>query len=134
MLVPATRYQDCARALRFPTDVVGMEETVVVRDDVGAIVHAELRLGEGLFMFGPEVDNDFVRYMVAPRDAGRRETTTIYAIVADVQNHHARAAAAGAEIIQPLREESYGGWAYGLRDAEGHIWSFGSYDPRHQQL
>jgi uncharacterized glyoxalase superfamily protein PhnB len=37
--------------------------------------------------------------------------------------------AAGAEIVLPLEDKDYGGRGYGCRDLEGHVWSFGDYDP-----
>lgn len=129
MPIMATRYKDCEAALTFLRDVVGLEAVQVYRDDAGAIQHVEMRSDTGWLMFGPERDNDFAAFMVAPHDAGG-ETATAYVVVTDVAAHHARAVAAGATIVQPLREESYGGTAYILRDAEGHIWSIGSYDPR----
>ncbi|SMY09615.1 VOC family protein [Flavimaricola marinus] len=131
MLLAATRYRDTEAALGFLKDVIGMEELAVHRDDDGAIRHAELRLGDGLFMFGPDSrDSAFSAFMISPQETGGRETTTQYAIVDDVAGHHDRAVAAGAEIIMPLKQENYGGETYSLRCPEGHIWTIGSYDPR----
>jgi uncharacterized glyoxalase superfamily protein PhnB len=42
---------------------------------------------------------------------------------------HARALAAGATIVLPLKDEDYGGRGFTCRDPEGHLWSIGSYDP-----
>ncbi len=40
------------------------------------------------------------------------------------------AVAAGAEILTPPHDnEGYPGRGYDARDPEGHVWSFGSYDP-----
>ncbi len=130
MLIAATRYKDCEAALRFLSEIIGMQEGTVYRDDAEKIVHAQMTFGASYFMFGPESGSAFAAYMVAPDDVGRRETTTQYAIVDDVAGHHARAVAAGAEIIMPLRDEDYGGMTYSLRCPEGHIWTVGSYDPR----
>lgn len=128
MLIAATRYADCEAALAFLTDVLGLREHSVYRDDSGAIVHAELALGQGLMMFGPPRKGDFDRFMVAPRDAGG-ETTTIYAVVDDLQARYDRAVAAGAEIVMPLEDQDYGGANFSVRDPEGHVWSFGDYNP-----
>jgi uncharacterized glyoxalase superfamily protein PhnB len=38
-----------------------------------------------------------------------------------------RAPAAGAELVQGLREEDSGSLGFSVRDPEGNIWSFGSY-------
>lgn len=128
MLIPATRYRDCEATLAFLTGVLGLAEHAVYRDDTGRIVHAQLKLGQGLMMFGPVADSDFDRLMVDP-DAAGGVTTSIYAIVDDVAARHAQIAAAGAEIVMPLEAQSYGGSSFSVRDPEGHIWSFGDYDP-----
>lgn len=128
MLIPATRYRDCDAALAFLTTVLGLSEHAVYRDGDGRIVHAQLRLGQGMVMFGPAHGGDFDRLMADPSVAGG-VTTTIYAVIGDVAGHHARAVAAGAEIVMPLEDQDYGGSSYSVRDPEGHIWSFGDYDP-----
>ena len=50
-------------------------------------------------------------------------------IVADADAHHARAVAAGARVVYPLKDEDYGGRGYSCLDPEGHLWNFGTYDP-----
>lgn len=128
MLIPATRYADCEAALAFLTDALGLEPLAVHRDEAGGILHVEMRLGAGVMMFGPARGGRFDALMVSPAAAGG-ETTTIYAAVPDVAARHARAAAAGAEIVMPLEAQPYGGSSFSVRDPEGHIWSFGDYEP-----
>ncbi len=70
--------------------------------------------------------------MKQPDEAGG-ETQTAYIVVRDVDAHHARAMAAGAEIVIDIKDEDYGGRDYTCRDPEGHIWTFGSYDPWQEQ-
>ncbi len=43
--------------------------------------------------------------------------------------HYENAKEKGAEILAPLESQDYGGKNYTCRDLDGHIWSFGSYDP-----
>ena len=50
-------------------------------------------------------------------------------VVDDVDAHCARARGAGAEILVEPFDPEYGGRMYTCRDPEGHVWSFGSYDP-----
>jgi uncharacterized glyoxalase superfamily protein PhnB len=42
--------------------------------------------------------------------------------VPDVDAHHARVRAAGADILYGPRDEDYGQREYGVRDPEGHTW------------
>ena len=127
-IVPALRYRDANAALEFLTGLFGFAEHSVYRDDKGNVQHAELSLGNGMVMIGPVADTPFSRVMRQPGEAGG-VTTTLYAIVADPDAHHARVAAAGYEIVLPLRDEFYGGREYTCRDPEGHVWTFGTYDP-----
>jgi uncharacterized glyoxalase superfamily protein PhnB len=55
---------------------------------------------------------------------------SVYVVVEDADAHHARAVAAGAEIVLPLRDQDYGSRDYSARDPEGNIWSFGTYRPQ----
>src|SRR5215207_8658269 len=42
----------------------------------------------------------------------------------DVDAHHARAVAAGADVVGQPRDEGYGYREYDARDLEGGLWSF----------
>lgn len=130
MLIPATRYRDPEAALAFLRDVLGLTEHAVHRDADGRIVHVEMALGTGLMMFGPDSDSPFQQYMVHPDQTEERETTTIYAVVDDLETHYARCLAAGVKVLMPLEDQPYGGANFTVADAEGHVWSFGDYDPR----
>lgn len=130
MIIPATRYRDPEAALLFLVGVLGLEEHVVYRDGNGDLTHAELRLGDGLVMIGPWGKGALDAHLIDPAQTGGRETTTIYAVVPDAAQVHDRATAAEARILMPLQEQSYGGRSFSVADPEGHIWTFGEYDPR----
>ncbi len=49
--------------------------------------------------------------------------------VEDPDAHFARASAAGAKILQELRDEEHGTRGYMAADPEGHIWYFANYRP-----
>jgi uncharacterized glyoxalase superfamily protein PhnB len=42
--------------------------------------------------------------------------------VPDVDAHHERAVAAGADVLYGPRDQDYGQREYGVRDPEGHLW------------
>lgn len=125
-LVPALRYRDCSRALEFLTGIFGFVEGGVYRDDEGKVQHAELWLGSSAIMLGPVADTPFGRVMRQPDEAGG-VTASLFCVVGDPDAHFARSQAAGFEIILPLRDESYGSREYSVRDPEGHVWTFGTY-------
>ena len=47
----------------------------------------------------------------------------------DIDVHFARAKAAVAEMVVPLKDTDYGSREYGARDLEGRLWHFGTYLP-----
>jgi uncharacterized glyoxalase superfamily protein PhnB len=128
-LVSAMRYRDADAAVDFLIRAFGFAEHAVFRDEQGHVVHAELSFGNGMIMIGPDSQSEFGRFTAFPKDIGGRCTQTVYCIIDDPDAHHDRAKAAGAEIVMPLTDQHYGGRDYSARDIEGHIWSFGTYDP-----
>ena len=130
MLIPATRYRDPEAMLAWLASVLGLEEHAVYSSDNGKISHAEMKVGEGIMMFGPPNDGPFDACMADPAEIGGRETTTIYAVITDVAARYDRAVAGGARVILPLEEQFYGGSSFTVADPEGHFWTFGDFDPR----
>lgn len=130
-LMPVLRYRDCNRALDFLTNVFGFTEGSSYRDEAGNVMHAELWFGNGGIMIGPVADTPFGRVMRQPDEAGG-VTASIFCVVNDPDAHHARSRQAGFELVMPLRDESYGSREYSVRDPEGHVWTFGTYDPQPQ--
>jgi uncharacterized glyoxalase superfamily protein PhnB len=121
-IFPALHYRDPEAALDWLKRAFGFEEKAVYRGEDGRIHHAELRLGDGLIMFGG-IPADGVS------SGGAQPAVTIYAVVSDPDGHCERATAAGAEIVRELTDQPYGSREYGVRDLEGNLWSFGTYDP-----
>jgi uncharacterized glyoxalase superfamily protein PhnB len=79
-----------------------------------------------MIMLGSYKDDVF-RYKT-PREVGG-VTQGAYLYVADIDAHFARAKAAGAEVVVPLKDTDYGSREYSARDPEGHLWHFGTYLP-----
>ena len=117
---PVLRYADADAAIAFFTEAFGFREHAVHRNDDGSIAQAELEYeGEfvGLASKDLHVDDD-------PFDLG---PCVVYVVVDDPDAHHDRAVAAGADVIYPLADQDYGSRDYAVRDAEGFVWSFGTY-------
>ncbi len=125
-IFPSLRYHDPDAAIAWLKDAFGFEEKAVHRDDSGTVMHAELRLGVGIVMFGVHRDEGWLGG-TAPDPLG--SPAGIYAVISDPDAHHARAREAGARIVRELTDESYGSREYSARDLEGNLWSFGTYDP-----
>lgn len=127
-IIPTMRYEDAPRMIEWLCRAFGFEKHLVVPIGEDKIAHAELVLGGSMIMLGSTRDDDLGKLMVSPR-AAKITTQAAYIVVGDAKAHYARAKEEGAEIIRDLREEGHGGWGYGARDPEGHLWYFGTYDP-----
>lgn len=125
-IFPALRYRDPAAALEWLKQAFGAAEKAVYRAEDGAIQHVELRIGDGVIMFGQYDENGWLGGK--PPDA-LASTMSLYVVVPDPDAHHERAVAAGARIVRELDDMSYGSREYSARDVEGNLWSFGTYDP-----
>jgi uncharacterized glyoxalase superfamily protein PhnB len=97
----------------------------------GTIAHAQLSFGNGMIMLGSvlEKESEFGRLMKQPAEIGGAETQSSYIVVNDADAVYARAKAAGARIAIEIKDEDYGGRDFTCYDPEGHLWSFGTYDP-----
>lgn len=126
-IIPALRYRDAAAAIDWLCAAFGFARKMVVPGEEGRIAHAELTLGNGMIMLG-DVETAYGRLVAAP-NKGEPATQGIYVVVDDADSHYARAKAAGAEIVIDIRTQDYGGRDYTARDPEGHVWTFGTYDP-----
>ncbi|WP_033294857.1 VOC family protein [Amycolatopsis jejuensis] len=121
---PAFRYTDARGAIRFLTEILGFEETLVVpgapeRD----VAHAELRWPEGggimLGSCGGPADG--------VHDEMKPGTGAAYVVSDHVDEIYARVREAGAEISLELHDTDYGSHTFSVRDPEGNAWTIGSY-------
>jgi uncharacterized glyoxalase superfamily protein PhnB len=125
---PVLNYTDAPAAIRFLVEAFGFEENAIVSgDDEGFIVHAELLWppGGGVMLGSASRDGN----VFAERPTG---TASLYAVTDEPDKLFARATAAGAEVVQGLRDEDYSSTGFTVRDPEGNLWSFGTYrgEPR----
>ena len=128
-MIPCLRYRDAPAAIEWLCRAFGFEKHLVVPSEDGTIAHAQLSFGNGMVMLGSVLESEFGRLMKQPDEIGGAETQTAYVIVSDADAIYARAKAAGATIVMEIKDEDYGGRGFTCRDPEGHLWSFGTYDP-----
>jgi uncharacterized glyoxalase superfamily protein PhnB len=76
-----------------------------------------------------EKETEFGRLMKQPDEIGGGQTQTTYVVVTDADAAYARGQSGGAKIAMEIRDEDHGGRVFSCRDLEGHLWSFGTYDP-----
>ncbi|MVA75384.1 glyoxalase [Auraticoccus sp. F435] len=111
---------DAPALIDWYVEVLGFR--VAARHDDGDLVaHAELRWPEGVggVMLGSFVEGR--PFTIAPGSANA------YVVTADPDAVHARAVAAGAEVLSTPADTDFGSRQTILRDPEGNTWSFGTY-------
>jgi len=121
-IFPCFRYDDARGAIEWLNKAFGFEKQFVVPGENGTVAHAQLRLGAGMIMMGPGGRPD-------PQNPWAAARFGTYVVVPDIDAHYARAKATGATIERPLSDTEYGSREYSARDCDGHLWSFGTYDP-----
>lgn len=122
-LMPYLTVRNAERALRFYQQAFGFEAGQVSRDDEGRPEHCELRhRGQVLAMFSPE--GAFGSTARSPRSLGIEPSQTFYVYCDDPDALFARAVAAGAHVVVPPTDQSWGDRICCLRDPDGFQWSF----------
>jgi uncharacterized glyoxalase superfamily protein PhnB len=118
---PTFRYRDPHAAIDWLEKAFGFEREAVYEDG-GTVVHAQLKLGDGMIMLGQARDDEY----------GARVGTG-WCYVGDkgfdIDAMHERAKSAGAEIMMEPTDQEYGSRDFQAYDLEGNLWSFGTYEP-----
>ena len=127
VLYPAMRYDDAHAAIAFLVSAFGFESHVVHVGPDDTVAHAQLALDGAIVMLGSAREGG-VYPAKTPRALGGI-TGSIYAYVADVDAHCARARAAGARIAMEPSDTEYGSREYSAYDCEDYWWTFGTYHP-----
>ena len=124
-VIPTLRYEDAPAAIDWLCANLGFEERFAVRDG-NLVHHAELEFRGSLIMLGSLGNHPELPAM--DRIAHRGSTNLTAESAGQVDQLHARAIAAGAEIVQPLTDTDYGSHAFTCADPEGNHWHVGTYD------
>lgn len=121
-LAPSVFYKDPKAALDWLEKAFGFERSMVITDQDGNLAHSEMRVGDGLIYVGSE----WTETVASPASVGGKNTQSIHVHIRDgIDEHCARARAAGAVILQGPSDQFYGDRSYRASDPEGHVWTFG---------
>ena len=134
-IVPMVSYEDGAAAIDWLVRAFGFTEREGRRhtSEDGTLGHAELELaGEIVMLATPTPEYRGPGRHRETCEAARRWLDNpwvvdgVFVEVDDVDAHHARAVAAGANVIRPLADVGGVGLRlYTAEDLEGHRWMFG---------
>lgn len=128
-VIACISYRDAPAAIDWLCEAFGFTQRAVHRDDAGVVMHAELGFGNGMIMLGSVRDSEYGRLIRQPEQVGGFVTQSIYVITSAPDELYRRAKQAGARMLIDLRDEDYGSRGFTCADLEGHVWSFGTYDP-----
>lgn len=116
-VIPYLVVRDGAGAIDFYKKAFGATE-IMRYEDNGKVGHAELKIGQGVFMLADEYPD--MGY-TAPK-AGERPAAGMMVYVEDVDSVIERSVSAGATIDRPVEDQFYGDRAGGIVDPFGHRW------------
>lgn len=121
---PCVNSADARATIDLLIDVFGFEERLVVADeaDPAVVHHSELAWPEGGGVMVGSADRDGNEFSRMPTGVG-----SYYVVSARVDELWPRVLDAGLAVVRELRDEDYGNRGFSVRDAEGNIWSFGTY-------
>jgi len=121
--IPYLIVRGAAKAIDFYKEVFGATEMMRFPAPDGRIGHAELKIGNALFMIADEYPELGHR---DPRDVGGTPVS-IMVYVPDVDSLVRKAQMRGATMRRPLADQFYGDRSCTLEDPFGHVWHFATH-------
>jgi uncharacterized glyoxalase superfamily protein PhnB len=120
-IIPRLPYEDVGAALSFLVRAFGFREVPAARGvgAAGAIDYTMVEFGGGMIGLGAQGAHG----AFSPKAAGTM-TQYITVHVDDIDTHHQRAVASGAEIVSRLHDHLREYRVYEALDLEGHRWRF----------
>ena len=109
-LTPGCVVDGAAKAIDFYKKVFGAEEAVRMPGPNGVVMHAELRIGDSLFMIGDGTP------------AMPRHSMHLMLYTTDADAVFKRAVDAGCTVVQPMQDMFWGDRAGSVADPFGNEW------------
>lgn len=123
-LTPMLTVSDGAGAIEFYKNAFGAEERYrMLTPDGKHVVHAELKIGDSIFMLGDEMPGQDCR---SPEALGGTPVG-FYVYVEDVDRAFDRAVGAGATVSMPVEDMFWGDRIGSLTDPSGHVWTLATH-------
>jgi PhnB protein len=112
------------RAIEFYKKAFGAEEHFRMHGPSGKhIMHAELKIGDSVFMLTEESPD---MKALSPVSIGG-SPVSLYVYVKDVDSVFNQAVAEGATALHPVKDQFYGDRSGYLKDPFGHLWSIATH-------
>ncbi len=112
------------RAIEFYKKAFGAEERFRMHGPDGkAIMHAELKIGDSVFMLTEESSE---MKALSPESVGG-SPVSLYVYVKDVDSVFNQAVAEGATALHTVKDQFYGDRSGYIKDPFGHLWSIATH-------
>jgi PhnB protein len=123
-VTPYLIFKGAAAAIDFYKKVFGATELFRMPDASGKLVgHAEIKIGDSHIMMADEYPE--MGYLSPQTLGGTPVSILLY--VEDVDSTVPRAVAAGAKLVQPIKDQFYGDRSGTLHDPFGHVWTIATH-------
>ena len=123
-ITPYLVVRNGTQAIEFYKKAFGAEERFCMNTPDGKCIgHAELKIGDSLFMLADEFPQ---MNSLSPESIGG-SPISMYVYVEDVDAVFNQAVSAGATVLNPVMDMFYGDrWGY-IKDPFGHLWSIATH-------
>ena len=108
-----------AKAIDFYKRAFGATELMRAPGPGGKLVHAEIKVGDSIIMLADEAPQMGYRSPTSLGGSG----TLIVLYVENVDQVAEQAIAAGAKVLQPVKDQFYGDRSGTFSDPFGHLWT-----------
>jgi PhnB protein len=122
-ITPYLTVRDAARAIEFYKQAFGAKEKGVMKGPDGKVMHAELIIGDSIFMLADESPQQGV---LSPQSTGGAGVG-LHIYTDNVDSAFDRAVKAGAKTEMPVTDMFWGDRYGKLADPFGHKWSIGTH-------
>ena len=122
-ITPVLIVKNGDEAIEFYKKGFGVQERGRMKGPDGRVAHAELKLGDSVFMLSdeyPEMDCH------SPKTIGG-SPVSMYVYVDDVDSIFNKAISAGAKVLDPVKDQFWGDRQGRLEDPFGHLWSIATH-------
>ena len=126
-IAPTLFYKEPIAALKFLESAFGFEIASLITDGEGRLAHSELTLNGAVLHVSREWEGPIVgpARMRSPASLDGANTQFLRVhLESGLDDHCARARAAGARIVAEPSDQFYGDRVYRALDPEGHVWNF----------
>lgn len=118
-ITPYLVVQNAAAAIEFYTKHFGAVEFVRMAGPNGSVAHAEMKIGDSVFMLADEMPD--MGFKAPGAFGGTPVSLLLY--VEHVDDVVRKAVAEGATLLRPVADQFYGDRTGTLTDPFGHVWT-----------